>query len=163
MAGDTITIKKHNDIPSNATVTVASKMPWDFILRIFDFVKRYEPVMGGGQREIKIAERRRGSQEFVIQGNSWAQKKGPHQQIVGPISGGYAITRDIPKAFWDEWLEQNQDADFVRNKMLFAHADAASTIAEAKEKENEKSGLERLDPTKLPKGLQTSDDMRRAS
>jgi hypothetical protein len=155
----TISLKKNNDVPSNATVTVASKFPMDFTLRLFDFVKRYEPVMGGGVREYKIAERRPGSGEFIVQGNSWAQNKGAHQQI----NCGYAITHDIPKAFWGEWLEQNKEADFVKNGMLFAHAETASTMAEAREKEKERSGLERLDPANLPKGLQASDDMRRAS
>jgi hypothetical protein len=159
MAGDTIAIKKHNESPSNATVTVASKFPMDFTLRIFDFVKRYEPVMGGGTREVKIAERRRGSKEFIVQGNSWAQNRGPHQQL----HSGYAITSGIPKAFWDEWLEQNKEADYVVNGMLFAHAETASTMSEAREKEKEKSGLERLDPKNLPKGIETADEMRRAS
>lgn len=159
MAGDTLTIKKHNDSPSNATVTVASKFPMDFTLRLFDFVKRYEPILGGGQREIKIAERRHGAKDFIVQGNSWAQNKGPHQQI----NCGYAITHGIPKAFWDEWLEQNKDADFVVNGMLFAHAETASTMAEAREKEKERSGLERLDPKKLPKGIEQADEMRHAS
>lgn len=155
----TISLKKHNDVPSNATVTVASKFPMDFTLRLYDFVKRYEAIVGGGSREIKIAERRRDTQDFIAQGNSWAQNKGPYQQI----SSGYAMTPGIPKAFWDEWLEQNKDAAFVKNGMLFAHAETASTMAEAKEREKEKSGLERLDPKNLPKGIETADEMRRAS
>lgn len=155
----TISLKKNNDVPSNATVTVASKFPMDFVLKLYDFVRRYEPVMGGGQREYKIAQIRRGAKEFIVQGNSWPQNKGPHQQI----NCGYAITSGIPRAFWDEWLTQNKEADYVVNGMIFAHAETASTMAEAREKEAEKSGLERLDPDKLPKGLQRSDDMKRAS
>jgi hypothetical protein len=155
----TIHLKKNNDVPSNATVTVASKFPMDFTLRIYDFVKRYEPILGGGQREVKIAELRRGSKEFIVQGNSWLQNKGPHQEL----NFGYAITRGIPKAFWDEWAEQNKDAAYVVNGMLFAHDEVASTMAEAREKEKEKSGLERLDPKNLPKGIETADEMRRAS
>lgn len=158
MAGDTITIKKHNDSPSNATVAVASKLPMDFILRLYTWVTRNELVMGGGSREVRVAEAARGTKEFIVQGNSWAQNKGAHQQIVG----GYAITHGIPKAFWEQWLEQNKDADIVVNGMLFAHGETASTIAEAKEKEGQKSGLERLDPNKLPKGLQKSDMVRQA-
>lgn len=155
----TITLKKNNDVPSNATVTVASKFPMDFILKLHDFVTKYEPVMGGGSREYKIAEPRRGTKTFVVQGNSFPQNKGAHQQIVA----GYAITHGIPKAFWDEWAEQNKDADFLVNKMLFAHSETASTIAQSKEMEEEKSGLERMDPKEIHKhGLATADD-RRAS
>jgi hypothetical protein len=158
MAGDTLSIKKHNDSPSNATVTVASKLPMDFILKLYDFKEKHEPVMGGGVRNYRIAEARRGVKDFVVQGIAYPQNKGPHQTL----SFGYAITTGIPKAFWDEWLEQNKEADYVLNGMIFAHQDAASTMAEAREKEAEKSGLERLDPTNLPKGLETS-DMRRAA
>jgi hypothetical protein len=142
-----------------STLHLKKKMPMDFVLRLYDFVKKFEPVMGGGVREFKIAEPRPGAKEFIIEGNSWAQNKGPHQQIVG----GYAITRDIPKAFWDEWLEQNKESAYIKNSMIFAHAENASTLAEAREKEDERSGLERLDPNKLPRGLQRSDDMKRAS
>lgn len=158
MAGDTLTIKKQNDSPSNASVSVASKLPMDLTLKLFTFVTKNELVMGGGTREVKVAEATRGAKQFIVQGNSWAQNKGAHQQIVG----GYAITHGIPKDFWELWLEQNKDSDIVVNGMLFAHQEAASTTAEAKEKESEKSGLERLDPNKLPKGLQTSDAKRAA-
>jgi hypothetical protein len=159
MAGDTLSIKKQNESPSNATVTVASKMPFDFVLKLYDFRERNEPVMGGGARTYKIAEPRRGAKTFVVQGNSFPQNKGPHQQL----TFGYAITHGIPKAFWDEWVEQHKEADYILNGMLFAHSETASTMAEAREKETEKSGLERLDPSKLPKGLETSDGFRRAS
>jgi hypothetical protein len=155
----TLSLKKNNDVPSTATVTVASKFPMDFILRLHDFQTKYEPVMGGGSREYKIAETRRGAKTFIVQGNSFPQNKGAHQQIVA----GYAITHGIPKAFWEEWLDQNKDADFIVNKMLFAHGETASTIAQSKEMEAEKSGLERMDPKEIHKhGLATADD-RRAS
>lgn len=159
MAGDTLSIKKHNDTPSTATVTVASKMPMDFTLKLYDFIERHEPVMGGGVRTYKIAEHRRNTKSFVIQGNSWAQNKGPHQEL----QFGFAITRDIPKAFWDEWVEQNKEADYIVSGMIFAFGDVASTKAKAREMEEERSGLERLDPKKLPKRIEQSDDMKRAS
>lgn len=154
----TITLKKNNDIPSNATVTVASKLPMDFVLKLYTWTKRNELVMGGGTREVRVAEAARGVKQFIVQGNSWAQNKGAHQQIVG----GFAITHGIPKDFWDQWLEQNKDSDIIVNGMLFAHGETASAISEAKEKEKEKSGLERLDPNNLPKGLQKSDMVRQA-
>src|ERR1700752_4012000 len=113
----TIKLQKNNDVPSNATVSVASKLPMDLTLRLFRWVKRNELVMGGGSREVRIAEEVPGSKRFIVQGNSWAQNKGAHQQIVG----GYAITHGIPKDFWEQWLEQNKDSDMIVNHMLFAH------------------------------------------
>lgn len=151
--------EQQNDSPANSTVAVASKLPFDIILKLYDFKGRSEPVMGGGMREFKIAIPRPNMKTFIVQGNSFPQNKGAHQQI----SSGFAITHDIPKAFWDEWIAQNRDADYVRNGMIFAHAQIASTMAEAREKEDVKSNLERLDPNKLPDGLKTSDDMRQAA
>lgn len=155
---ETLTLKK-TESTGGATVVVASKMPFDFVLRLYDFKTKHEPVMGGGAREVKYAEQRRSTPSFVVNGNSFAQNQGPKQQI----TCGFAITHGIPKAFWDEWLEINKDADYVANGMIFAHSENASTMAEAKEKEANKSGLERLDPKNLPKGLETSDHFKRAA
>jgi hypothetical protein len=155
----TIALKKNNDVESNATVTVASKFPMDFALKLYDMVERQEPVMGGGFRTFKMAQQRPNTKVFLVQGNSFPQNKGAHQQI----AAGYAITHGIPKAFWEQWLEQNKHADYVVNEMIFAFGDQASTIAKAKEMENVPSNLERLDPNKLPKNLKTDDTMRRAS
>lgn len=155
----TLRAKRNNDVPSNATVVVASKLPFDLILRLQDVQKKSEPVMGGGMREYKMFVPRVGAKTFVLQGNSFPQNKGAHQEIFA----GFALTRDIPQAFWDEWLEQNKDADYIRNGMIFAHTDAASVKDHAKEMENVKSNLERLDPAHLPDGLTTSDDVRRAA
>lgn len=154
----TAALKKTNNVPANETVVVASKLPMDLVARLYDFVERAEPVMGGGVRTFKIAEARPDTPHFVFQGNSFPQNKGAHQRIVA----GYALTHDVPKAFWDEWLEQNKKADYVANGMIFAHAEDRSTVAQAKEMEAEKSNLERLDPNNLPKGLSTDVD-RRAS
>ncbi|MGF6444387.1 hypothetical protein [Paraburkholderia youngii] len=154
----TAALKKSNDVESNATVVVASKLPMDLIARLYDSVERTEPVMGGGVRKFNIYEPRPNTKAFIFQGNSFPQNKGAHQRIVA----GYALTHDIPKAFWDEWLKQNEKADYVTNGMIFAHTHDASTVARAKEMEGEKSNLERLDPDNLPKGL-TTDDTRRAS
>lgn len=155
----TLHLKKNNDVPSNATVSVASKAPFDIILKLYDLVEQSEPVLGGGFRTFKQYRERLGSKTFTIQGNSWPQNKGPHQQIVG----GYAITHGIPKEFWDEWLKQNENADFVKNNMIFAHTEAASVTSKATDQTEIKSNIERLDPSNLPRGLQESADMRRPS
>lgn len=152
MANEAQSTKK-SESTGGATVTVASKLPMDFILQLHDKVKKFEPVMGGGTREYHIYQKRFGAPTYVINGVSYPQNKGPHQQL----ACGYAITHGIPKAFWEEWLDQQKDHEAVKNGMIFAHAEANSTLAEAREKENVRSGMERLDPHNLPKGLQTAD------
>ena len=54
------------------------------------------------------------------------------------------------KDLWEKWLSQNKDSMIVKNGLIFAHSDQASVEAEGREKEACKSGLERLDPNKLP-------------
>ncbi len=155
---ETLHAKKANPVTGGATVNAASKMPFDFTLRIYDFIERHEPVMGGGTRKYSIAERRRGAPEFIVRGNAYAQNVGP----LCDIKSGFAITRGIPKDFWDEWLSQNQEADYVINGMIFAQETYASVVDEALDKESLKSGLERLDPAK-PIKLGRGPDVRKAS
>lgn len=38
------------------------------------------------------------------------------------VVAGYAITRDVPGEFWDEWLEQNRLNPIVLNKMVVGFA-----------------------------------------
>jgi hypothetical protein len=63
-----------------------------------------------------------------------------------PIEGGYALTHNVPKAFWDAWLEQNADTALVKSRMIFAFSEPASTKAAARENEARHSGLEPLNP-----------------
>jgi hypothetical protein len=156
----TLHLKKNNEAStSNATVMVASKAPFDIILKLYDLVEKSEPVMGGGYREFKQYQERLTVKPIVIQGNSWAQNQGPHQRIVG----GYAITHGVPKAFWDEWYEQNRNSDYIKNEMIFAHTEEASVTSKATDMAEARSNIERLDPKNLPKGLQESERMRRPS
>jgi hypothetical protein len=150
---------KDNEEVGGATVTVCSKLPMDFILHLHRKVERHEPVMGGGSRPVVAYERRMDVKPVVINGCSHPQNRGPHCQIVG----GYAMTTGVSKDFWDEWLSQNEQHDAVRNGMLFAQGDDASARDKANENAELKSNMERLDPKNLPKGLQTSEEMRKAA
>ena len=143
---------KGNPETGGATISVASKLPMDLILHMHRPVKKFEPVMGGGTREYTAYERLVLDKPVVIMGCSFPQNKGPHQQLVG----GYAITHGIPKAFWDEWLKQNHEHAAIKNGMIFAH-DAASVVDQAHDMAGQKSNMERLDPTNLPKGVTESD------
>ena len=147
--------KPTNPSTGSETVTIASKLPMDLIMQLHDFQDEHEPVVGGGVRNFKIARPRHGAKRFLLLGNSWAQNKGPHQRI----ESGCALTPDIPKDFWEEWLDQNKDGDFIKNGMIFASAEHRSVVAQAKEMESVKSGLERLDPAEIHKhGLATAFD-----
>jgi hypothetical protein len=132
-----------NQQTGGATVSVASKLPMQYILRLNKKIERTIQAHGGTHREvISLPSPEEG--EYVIDGNSFPQNSGPYQQL----AGGFAITHGIPKDFWEKWLSQYSHMDVVKKGFIFAHTEASSTIAHAKEMANEPSGFERLDPKK---------------
>jgi hypothetical protein len=131
--------------PARETVWVACKLPHGLILRLFHFEKSYEAVMGGGVRETAIA--RQHGDTVRLNGNTFPFGTMPRHRI----EGGFGITENVSKAFWDEWWSQNQELAAVKNRLIFAFPDVSSTTDEAKKMESVKSGLEPLDPQKLPR------------
>jgi hypothetical protein len=142
MSNETLSIKKTNQSGSGSTVTVASKLPMPMILALHTRVRKTEPIAGGGIREFDAYEKRFDAPEFIVAGNSHPQNQGPKAQIVG----GFALTSGIPKDFWDEWCEQNKGHVALKNSMLFAHSEIASVTSKATDLQNERSGMERINP-----------------
>lgn len=133
---------------SNETVTVACKLPHGLVLRAFNMIKVAEPVMGGGSREVPKAQQVPG--EFIVLGTSFPQNGAPR----GRMEGGYTLTTGCPKELWERWLADNKDTPMVKNGLIFAHDSEKSAVSESREKELVRSGFERLDPNKLPKGIE---------
>lgn len=135
------------------TVTVACKLPHGLQLRLYETRKVFEPILGGGSREVKMA--------FQV-GDTHVLNGWSHPQNAAPkctISVGYALTQNIPKEFWDEWLKQNSKTAFVANGLIFAANTRDAIDSESKNNEKIRCGLERLDPTKPPRGIKRSDLM----
>lgn len=125
------------------TVTVACKMPNGLLLRLFEARETDEFIQGGGTRRIK--EYLNVGDPVRIQGNA-----SPHGKSLLDVNGdpipmyhGFATTM-IDAEFWEQWYEQNKHSDLVRNGLIFAHAKSLDVRAEAKEKRDQTSGLERL-------------------
>lgn len=133
------------------TVTVACKLPHGLVLRAFNMVEKAEPVMGGGSRDVKKAEQLPG--EFVIAGNSFPENGAPRARM----EFGFALTPGCPKELWDRWHADNKDSPMVKNGLVFAYEKAGDTVAEARDNESVRSGFERLDPAKLPRGIQKAE------
>lgn len=129
---------------SNASgyVTVACKLPNGLILHIDKMETIFEPVMGGGTRESKIASRL--GEAVKINGN--AVKFGDIPAFT--IAGGYALTTNVPAEFWDAWLAQNKDSDMVKNGLVFAHGKSDYAADKAKEQKDVLSGLHAIIPDK---------------
>ena len=125
------------------TVTVACKIPNGLELRIFEAFDWDEPVMGGGTRTTKI--HRQKGESIRLKGNSAPQGT--------PIitHGGYALTSGIDADFWEAWLAQNKETALVRSNLIYALPREDSAASKGREQAEVRSGLERLDPKKLPK------------
>jgi len=137
---------------STGFVTVACKMPNGMILRIFEAVNDTELVMGGGSR--KVVRHVPVGKPVLVHGS--AHKKGdtPDYRIVA----GYALTEGVPADFWETWLAQNVQAEYVTSHVIFAYEKADDVVAASKDHESVVSGLHPLVPNndaRIPKGIAT--------
>ncbi len=126
-------------------VTVACKLPNGLILRTFRFETFQRPVIGGGIREVKEALPT--GQQFKIHGNT-----APYAQPLLDANGdsimleqSFALTPDIPKDFWELWLEQNKDSAVVKNGLIFASGKHLEVRAMSKAHRDQRHGLEPID------------------
>jgi hypothetical protein len=133
-------------------VTVACKIPNGLSLQLFRKVEVPEPVQGGG---IRVVPRHDRIGDMVqIRGTAYPRGNPPPGMPPRPImAGGYALTPNVPADFWDAWLEQNKEADYVKNKMIFAYGDRAKTIGVARDNRELRSGLEPVNMTNDPRQI----------
>lgn len=74
------------------------------------------------------------------------------------VVGGHGITYNVDADLWAAWLKQNADRDVVKNGFVFAHGKAADVKAESKEKTDNKTGQEPIDPNAKTNGVETAKD-----
>jgi len=81
-------------------------------------------------------------------------------QIIRPaIRGGFAITENVPKEFFEHWLEQHKEHPAVKNELIFAHTQSESVRDMAKDREEISAGFEPIDPAAPAKGIETRKEM----
>ncbi len=141
---------------SGAKVTVACKIPAGLELRLFEMVTVRHPIMGGGFREVQESRVRTDVGSVLIHGNAIPYGKQPAHRIVmapgAPMTDGFALTPNIDKDFFDEWLKQNKDSAIVKNGLIFAYEKPDAVTAEAKDRaKTQRSGLEPLNQGKDPR------------
>jgi hypothetical protein len=78
---------------------------------------------------------------------------GAHRASDGGTIGGYAITQ-VPKDFWDKWMAQNKDYEPLKKGFIVAWEKQDTVEGTAREKVDEMSGFEPLNPNKLPRGIE---------
>jgi hypothetical protein len=125
-----------------ATVTVACKLPNGVWLQLHEMVEHTEPSPNG-PRQVKMA--RKVGKPVLIKGY-----KGFAFDHIEPrnttIIGGFALTKGVPRDFFEKWCEQNQDSFLLKNQLMFAHVEKASVDDFAKGNESVKNGFEPIDP-----------------
>jgi hypothetical protein len=133
---------------TSRTVVVACKIPNGLILQLQHPVKRMEDTRDGPEPRTYNAF---GGKRIYIWGPAYPVGTIPKGFPKPPmIEGGYALTRGVPMAFWEQWLEQNKLAPFVQapdgaeHGMIFAYEDLDSVVSAAREQEGLLSGMEPL-------------------
>lgn len=121
---------------AGSKVTVACNIPNGLRIRNFTMIGSRELVMGGGSREIEVAEHV--GEDILINGSAVEVGKAPRHRIVA----GFAITEGVDKDSWDHWLENNQRSPMVLNGCIFAYERAGDTESAAVERKGTRSGLE---------------------
>lgn len=138
-------------------VTVGCKIPNGIILQLSTMEQSTEPVMGGGHRDVKVG--RKIGEKYTVRGPSL--KLGEIPAFV--MAGGYALTVGlVPEDFWNEWVKQNADADIVRNRLIIAHRSVDDAESECTNNASLRTGLEPMDPNRLPFSRLTTADEQKA-
>lgn len=74
------------------------------------------------------------------------------------VIGGHGITENVDKEFFEKWLSLNKDSVAVQRGLIFAHDKAGNTKSEAIEKQEEKTGLEGIDPANPGPGIAPTEE-----
>lgn len=70
------------------------------------------------------------------------------------IIGGYGLTDNIPRDFWEAWYENHKALQFVQKNLIWAIKDRQSAQSKAKELAELRHGMEPLNPDAMPENLE---------
>lgn len=133
---------------SGEKITVACNLPNGLILQLYKMVEFRENVMGGGSRISSIAQKM--GEPVRLNGTAVPFGKIPRF----PIEGAFALTPNVDKDFFDEWMRQNAELELVKRGGIYS----ASTTERARDLALEltgepeaRSGLEPMLPDKDPR------------
>ncbi len=131
---------------SGEKVTVGCKIPSGLLLQLYEPSSVTTPVLGGGVREEKIYRPLAG-ESIRLNGcrAPWGEHPG-HE-----MKHGAGLTFNVPKAFMDEWLRQNEDSPLVLNGTITIERDRKSLVDLLKDEKDRRSGLEPITPDTDPR------------
>lgn len=145
------------------TVTVACRIPNGIGFDLQAWETAYEPILGGGQREIRIA--RPTGERVTLRGPGpavQAMRRG--QEIDHVPVGGYALTQGVPREHWEKVEKDYADHPALVNHLVFAAKNDAAASDEARATRGVRTGLEGIDPDKpgLRTGIRSVERAQRA-
>jgi hypothetical protein len=148
---------------SAATVTVACNIPNGIVMQLCKPTTWIEETPSGSRERTRFDKF---GKRIVLAGPAYPAGMAPKGFKERPlVAGGYAMTLDVPKAFFDEWLKQNHGAPYVANGQIFAMQTVGDAQAKGREHAENRSGLEPLDQdmnpdkdTRLPRSMSASID-----
>jgi hypothetical protein len=74
------------------------------------------------------------------------------------VIGGYGITENVDKDFFDKWMSLNRESAAVKGGFIFAHDKAEHVKGKAAERKDVRNGFEGLDPKKPGPGIAPADE-----
>jgi len=70
------------------------------------------------------------------------------------LPGGYMLT-PVDEEHWNAWAEANKELSLIKTGMIFAEGRRDAARGRAVEQADFVTGVERIDPERLPAGLET--------
>lgn len=128
-----------SSVRARDVVIVACKVPNGLVLQNHIMIDGFEQVMGGGTRQVKVSQKV-GDQINVI-GPARAVNADPDAKRV---IAGFALTYNVPKASFEQWMKDNAELDIVKRRMIWAYADEHSAADAAKDLRSVRTGLEAI-------------------
>lgn len=89
-----------------------------------------------------------------IQLNGVMQSGRVHAPFFMAPSNAVGLTK-VPRDFWEAWVQEHQEFMPFKKGLIFASDKKKKVLDEASEKTSLKSGLERIDPNKMPKDVKS--------
>lgn len=131
-------------------VTVACKIavPW-FALQLCERREVSENTQTGPRT---IEQWFRTGRVVNVRGTAYPAGTPPEGFPARPqLVAGYALTHGVDKEFWDAWVAQQAKAPYVQSGMIMAYEKLDMINGAARERVNELSGLEPLNPKSDPR------------
>lgn len=131
---------------AGAKVTVGCKLGIAFYdIQLCKMVLKFQQDQRGGR---DISEAERVGPVVRLRGTAYPRGTPPKGFYPAPeIVDGAALTRNVDKEWFDEWLEQNKRNPMVMNHMIFAAETLDEVRGLAADYKDLKSGLDPIDPS----------------